>query len=358
MNKSIFTIVLVISSQFSFSQGVPSAGGAGAASDSTSEKRIDFMAVPYLNYSRSLGAAIGAVPMAMYKVNPNDTISPASMTGMVGMYTTNKTWFGMMFQQLYLREDSWRVTAAMGLGSVNFQFYLDGVPGGVLDYNTRADFVMVEVQRKLIEDLYLGFHYQWVKTKTDFKDTDFEQENILNGYGLSLAYDHRDDVYYPREGSLNNIKWTSFPEFLANDYSSDKIEIYRNQYISSRENKDVIALRAYGGFGVGEVAFEQQFVVGQVDIRGYSQGEYRGDQTAAIQGEYRWNFHEKMSAVGFLGLASVWGSANEEDNGSWLPGGGAGFRYNVFPKYHMNVGLDAAVGKEDWGVYFRIGEAF
>jgi len=24
----------------------------------------------------------------------------------------------------------------------------------------------------------------------------------------------------------------------------------------------------------------------------------------------------------------------------------------------MNVGLDFAVGKDDWGLYFRIGEAF
>jgi len=27
-------------------------------------------------------------------------------------------------------------------------------------------------------------------------------------------------------------------------------------------------------------------------------------------------------------------------------------------KYHMNVGMDFAVGKDDWGLYFRIGEAF
>ncbi len=35
-----------------------------------------------------------------------------------------------------------------------------------------------------------------------------------------------------------------------------------------------------------------------------------------------------------------------------------GFRFNVFPENHMNIGIDGAVGKDDWGIYFRIGEAF
>jgi hypothetical protein len=30
----------------------------------------------------------------------------------------------------------------------------------------------------------------------------------------------------------------------------------------------------------------------------------------------------------------------------------------VFPDNNMNVGLDVAAGREDWGLYFRIGEAY
>ena len=49
---------------------------------------------------------------------------------------------------------------------------------------------------------------------------------------------------------------------------------------------------------------------------------------------------------------------NESDDGKLLPAVGAGFRFTAFPDNHMNVGLDAAVGDGDWGIYFRIGEAF
>ena len=87
-----------------FSQAVPS----GGSSNDLGEKNFRFVPLPYINYSRSVGFAFGLIPMAMYKVNPEDTISPASISGIGGIYTTNETWFGMFFQRFYLDEDNWR----------------------------------------------------------------------------------------------------------------------------------------------------------------------------------------------------------------------------------------------------------
>ena len=44
--------------------------------------------------------------------------------------------------------------------------------------------------------------------------------------------------------------------------------------------------------------------------------------------------------------------------GVGLWGGGIGFRYLMLPDERINIVLDLAFGKEDWGLYFRIGEAF
>ena len=52
------------------------------------------------------------------------------------------------------------------------------------------------------------------------------------------------------------------------------------------------------------------------------------------------------------------GIAEFDNNGKLLPSIGAGFRYAAFPENKMNVGIDIAAGKDDWGVYFRIGESF
>ena len=51
-------------------------------------------------------------------------------------------------------------------------------------------------------------------------------------------------------------------------------------------------------------------------------------------------------------------SINESDEGKILPGIGAGFRFTAFAENQMNVGMDLAVGDGDWGIYFRVGEAF
>jgi hypothetical protein len=41
-----------------------------------------------------------------------------------------------------------------------------------------------------------------------------------------------------------------------------------------------------------------------------------------------------------------------------LPGGGAGIRFKMVRSEDINIGVDVAFGKQDWGLYFRVGEAF
>lgn len=50
---------------------LPSGGGASKSEDDSTN--FKFVPVPYINYNRATGFALGAVPMAMYKVNKNDT---------------------------------------------------------------------------------------------------------------------------------------------------------------------------------------------------------------------------------------------------------------------------------------------
>lgn len=330
-----------------------------AVADS-SEKNISFVPIPYLNYNRSMGFSFGAVPMMMYKLNKQDTISPSSISGAIGIYTTEKTWFAMVFNKFYFNEDKWRATLFGGRGNINFQFFWDHpLSPGYINYNTVADIFMIELQRKVIQDLYFGINYTYMKMETNFEVGEgIKQTTFFNGLGGIVSYDNRDDVYYPHKGIIVNLKYSSYPAFLDNEFVSDKIEIDYNHFISMKNEKDVIGLRLYGGFGIGDLNFNQQFVIGRNDIRGYTQGKYRGNQLIALQGEYRMNPWEKLGFVGFVGLATVFNAVNETDEGKLLPGAGLGFRYLVFPKNKMNVGMDFAVGDGDWGVYFKIGETF
>ena len=152
--------------------------------------------------------------------------------------------------------------------------------------------------------------------------------------------------------------WSTQPEWLANESKSNTVELVVNTYKSVRQKKDVLAGRIRGEFGLGDVSFNQEVIIGRVDLRGYNDGKYRGEAILSAQGEYRWNFHKKFGAVGFAGISTLTGSINDDFNWKLYPSIGTGIRYNFFKKSKINIGLDLAVGKEDWGLYFRIGEAF
>ena len=108
----------------------------------------------------------------------------------------------------------------------------------------------------------------------------------------------------------------------------------------------------------GDVPFEGQTVVGGDDIRGYSQGRYRADQVYTLQAEYRWNFYKRWGLVGFAGIASAVEKFSEIPDKELLPGVGVGIRFRMLPAHKINIGIDGAVGKDDYSITFRIGESF
>lgn len=316
------------------------------------------MPIPYVNYDRSLGFTLGAVPLLMFNPVAKDTISPSSLMGAVATYSTNKTWFTMGFGMFFLDEDTWRITTAGGIGNVNFQFYIDGLVGGWIPYNTEAKFFMLKLERKIYKKFYGGVSYVFADVISSLVDFPVADSVTLHGIGLNLSLDLRDNPHYPRSGSLSEVKYNTFPEFFGNETATRKIELSTNHYFSARQEKDVIAARLYAGIGLGDLAFAQQFIVNNKDIRGYTQGGYRGNYLLALQGEYRWNFHARWGAIGYAGVATVFKAINEEDNGKLLPGAGTGIRFKAFEETNFSVGMDLAVGIEDWGIYFQIGEVF
>lgn len=337
-------------------QGAPS---SSSGSDSRIEASYKLLPIPYVNYNRSVGFQAGFLPMAMFNPVKSDTISPSSMAGLFGMYTTNDTWFLSAFAALYLDEDNWRATAGAGTGDYNFQFYMDAPISAWIPYETEIDIAFVKLQRRLYKLLYGGVSYVYLDFTTTIDEVPDPTHTTLHGLGLDLAVDHRSSVYYPRTGFLTTIQYLAYPTAFGNESRSDKIEFEYNHFVPSRRDQDVIAGRFFAGMGLGDLSFEQQFIVGQrKDIRGYTQGEFRGNYMLALQGEYRWNFRPRLCAVGFAGMATVFDSVNEDNDGKLLPGVGIGFRFTAVTETNMNVGMDIAAGRDDWGIYFRLGEAF
>jgi hypothetical protein len=117
----------------------------------------------------------------------------------------------MGFGRTYVARDRWRVNAAAGTGNYNFQFFVNFPIDGWIPYSSEIGFGFIHLQRKLYRKLYAGISYIYLDFETSLEalpDTSYQQ--TLNGLGADLSLDRR-----------------------------------------------------FAGVGLGELSFNQQFIVGQ-----------------------------------------------------------------------------------------------
>jgi outer membrane protein assembly factor BamA len=327
-----------------------------------------FAAIPMINYNRTQGFIVGILASAFYKTNKSDTISPSSSTGIIGIYTEQKSYAFLGYSQLFFSQDRWRVLAAVGTVDINFQFYLSNpasTTGNFYDYSTKANLVVAQLQRNIFRRIYLGPSASVVNSNTRFglpgaSGEDSVKKSKLSNIGYVISNDTRDHVQYPLRGMFLNFQTQFYRGWVGSDYEFERYMVTYNQFFKlSRDNeKRVLAVRASFNVAAGDVPFEGQTVVGGDDIRGYSQGRYRNDQVYTLQTEYRWNFYKRWGMVAFAGVASAVKKASDIPNSEFLPGVGAGLRFRMLPAEKINIGIDAGFGKDDYSITFRIGEAF
>jgi len=342
----------------------------GQRSSAATKKRQEpsIAAIPMINYNRTQGAILGAFVSKYYKLNKRDTISPSSNTGIFGMYTTQKSYVAMGFTKLYFAQDRWRVTAAVGTMDINFQYFMEdpaASTGNFYDYSTKANLLVLQVQRNIFKRIYLGPTASFIKSTTTFGFPDVSGHDsvslsTLNNVGYIITNDTRDHVQNPTHGMFLNFKNQFYRSWAGSDYEFERYLITYNQFfnLNKQSEKKILAIRASFNIASGNVPFEGQTVVGGDDIRGYSEGRYRDNQVYALQSEYRWNFYKRWGMVAFAGVATAVPKFSDISASGLLPGVGAGMRFKMLPKEKINIGIDGGVGKGDYSITFRIGESF
>lgn len=343
------------------------------------ESSKTFVAVPLINNNPAMKTGFGAMGMYFFKTNQNDKLSPPSVVNLIGLYSTNKSYFFFPMAKLYWGENKHRATLITGTLRVNNNF----------DYNYEGDdinlvfselryFITAEYSRRIVNDFYLGFLYLGTKTnykfdqgtdeENEFTEDFFEQngitDNFVSSIGLNFSFDNRDYPYYPTKGFDLSVR----PKFNTSWLGSDNDYIdtdYAFKGYTSLASDKVLAFSVNGGFATGDVPFDgyQNYGV-RNSLRGYTTGKYKGRNMIAAQAEYRWNFYKRWGAVAFAGTGSIWGTDTDENgeevfNRDWLPSVGTGLRFMVSPAKKINLRLDYAWGVDgNQGLYFGVMEAF
>jgi hypothetical protein len=341
---------------------------------------INFAVVPGPFYNPNQGVGLLLLPMMMFRVSENDTVSPPSMATLIGMYSilpplnqagVSYSWMIGGGTRLYIDEDRWRIL----FGLAYFDFYREyhGIGGDPtqadqFNYRQMGAVTFAQVLREIgIRHLYAGLILGYVAFRAITGDP--ANQAILDqlgtgstwsgqpNLGFAFQYDSRNSQYYPSAGIDVNLRLNG--SVKAGDEYVVLLPSFSQYFQLSHGDHLVLAYNVFGQFGFGNLPLPFYANFGsRGTILGYAAGEYTDKMMLGAQAEVRWLFWWRLGLEGGLGVGKVFPSFNEFGPQPWLPGVWGSLTYKVMDQQEMRARLTVAGGKSGVLLYFALGETF
>ena len=341
------------------------------------EKKTEFLAAPIPLSNPTLGSGLGLVGAVLFPLKKSDTISPPSVLGVGGFYTSSHSYAFGGAMRAYISEDRWRLLGGLALAKIHYDLFPIDVPPGTtppsIPIVQEAKGFSVEGLRRVSKTFLVGAQYLYATTnlRVDAADSGSEAAPPVRDRSLSLASlglhveaDSRDSTTYPERGHLWNLNADFYDSAFGGDRNFQSYKSTANFYFSPGV-RQVIAGRVSACDVRGDSPVYTLCLFGSSnDLRGYAVGRYIGRVMVVTQVEYRYNlperlgFFSKFGFVVFAGAGEVgqkWEDLNSRD---LLPSGGLGARFLLARENQVNFRVDYAWGKGSHGVYVGVGEAF
>ncbi len=337
------------------------------------DRQFDYVIAPIPVVNPLLGTGLTLAGALLYRVNPNDNVSPPSLTGVGGFYASTGSRAAAFAQKLYLKEDRYRILLGAGYFNLFYDFYGIGFGAGKDEYKVSIDqegaLFNGEILVRLFGRLYAGLFYRYFPTRTrpdgvlrdalvEIGIPEAQLDLDIGALGVHLQHDLRDNTFNPAEGHLFDLTAAFQEPSFGSDLTYQKYEASYNHYLAL-SGPSVLAMRASGCYAAGDVPFFDLCLLGaKSDIRGYTVGRYQDRTLLAGQVEYRRGLYKKFGGVVFGGIAQVGKNLHDFNSSSWLPAAGAGLRYMVSEVHKLNFRVDLARGRDETALYVSVGEAF
>jgi len=334
-------------------------------------KRGQLVVAPIPVSSPAVGSGLVLVGLYVFKFKESDKTSPPSVVGLVGAFTNNGSRGGVLGGRLYFSENKYQTTFAVAKGRANFDFFGIGrrpnAQGISVPLTVKGTIFFGEFMRNVGRDIFIGPRFQYrnldigldgPQTPGGFELPDIDRNTVSAALGIHVQRDKRDSTFYPRKGSLLDVTGDFFAKGLGSrrQYQTYKVSY---QLYHSLAPKDVLAYRGMICSANQNVPFYDLCLYGtQSNLRGYTAGEFQNRRMFATQAEYRRELKGRFGVVAFGGLGGIARRWNEFRTDELLPAAGAGLRFTLDKKNHINYRIDFAVGREGHTLSIGIGEAF
>jgi hypothetical protein len=333
----------------------------------------DWFAYPYIFYSPETSLAFGGGGIVYFKLSDLPNAKSSSITPSF-YYTVNGQYDITIIPEFFLMDDKLRVWSKLNYSSFFDRYY--GVGNNTAEIENdkylQDNFqAQVKLQPKLFDErLNIGINYEIrnmsvVETKGNpyLEDTTLtitgREGGLTSGLGLAVAWDTRDNNFFPSSGGFYEIYASNFFDFLGSDFEYNKGVIDLRQYFNPTMSH-VIALQAYLLRETDSPPFYDLGLLGGSKLmRGTIMGRYRDKTYYVIQSEYRmpglvWRF----GLILFVGFGDVAPSVSRITISTVKPTYGFGIRFRIDELEKVEVRMDVGFGKGTSGVYFDINQAF
>lgn len=342
-----------------------------AAVDAQASTRGEFVIAPLPIVNPTLENGLALVAGYLYRIDADDHTTAPSVTGVGGFKTSNDSWAASLIQSLHLGHDRFRVLGIAGYADINYEFFGIGQSAGESGRSIALNQVgwvgMLEGLVRFAPGWYAGARYQMLKMTVDARgvappdgptvpalDVDLRTASL----GPRLDYDSRDNPFYPRRGMQVRGIVNLYGEGVGGRRSYQTYDGWVNRYYSAG-SRNVIAWHL-GACGADEsVPFYDLCLLGKSrDLRGYTAGQYRDRAMVAAQAEWRSELWWRFGAAAFVGAGAVAPAFEALSWANVLPGSGAGLRFTLAKRNHVNLRVDYAWGKDSTALYVGVAEAF
>jgi hypothetical protein len=315
----------------------------------SSDKKGEWLLAPIPVSSPAIGSGLEWAVARLFPFNKKDEVSPASSVGIAGIFTNNGSRGLAIGSRLYLKEDRFRIAAAIADASVNFDVYGVGAAAGrqgiFVPLNVKGGVGLGEFLYRLRKGIYLGARGQYRNASLSLNRDRFNSSNITfqppgkvssvleqfrnqllhqttASLGPRFQWDTRDSVFYPKKGVLAEVVSDFFSTGIGSKWSYQYYRASFNSYHRLSEYQ-VLAFHGMGCAAAGDlVPIYDLCLFGTMnDLRGYTGGRYQDRRMFSTQAEYRLMFPAK----GFIGsLAWLLSLASEPSRinsriSAWTP---------------------------------------
>jgi hypothetical protein len=340
----------------------------------SSGRRGSFVVAPLPISSPALGTGIVPVLGYIFPLRKDDKVSPPSVVGAAGLATDNGSRGFALYTDLFIKQDTYRITAIYVHGNINYDLYGIGVSeerqGRKLPLEQSGQVFRAEMSRRLFWRFFVGLRL-WtgnsVITKRDGSGAmpgpepppDLGFHSTLRALGLRLSRDTTPNRFYPTTGTKLEFFSDFFSQAMGSKYSFQGYRFTFNKY-GSLSHRQVLAYNLHICGTGGNPPFYGNCIYGtNNELRGYTAGRYLDRYMFATQLEYRLALPKRLGVVGFGGIGEVVpGGSQVFRMNNFLPAAGGGARFVLSKAYHVNLRADFACGKDTWTWSMGVGEAF